>query len=190
MSRDDRLHWDEIYEARAAEAASASRARPEPFLVENAPLLRPGRTIDLAAGSGRNAQFLAALGHRVLAVDAARRGLIEIRHSRLSIDIAHMDLDHPGFRRESADNVLCINFLDRALFPEIRLWLRPGGMLVVDTFLIDQRMIGHPRDPAHLLGHNELLHLLDGFRILRYREGKMRDSGEPMFRAGAVAEKN
>ena len=62
-------------------------------------------------------------------------------------------------------------------------------MLLYDTFLIDQRAVGHPRNPAFLLERGELLEKLNGERVLRYREGAVRAEAETSFRAGIVAVK-
>ena len=48
-------------------------------------------------------------------------------------------------------------------------------MLVYETFLIDQVRFGKPRNPAHLLRYNELLHAFLDFRVVRYREGIVED---------------
>jgi len=182
VSERDRSHWEGVH----ARPASAD-ATPAAFLVEHADLLRPGRTLDLAAGSGRNALFLAARGHRVLAADIAGAALRRIRERNRAVDVVQVDLDRPCFRAASFDNVLCVNFLDRRLLPSMLEWLRPGGGLLLDTFLIDQREAGHPRDPAFLLAHNELLERMRDARVLRYREGAVTEGSSTSHRAGIVA---
>jgi hypothetical protein len=67
--------------------------------------------------------------------------------------------------------------------------LKAGGHIVFETYLIDQREIGHPKNPAYLLGHNELLDLFRDFRVLYYREGKFADGGDGAYKAGLLAEK-
>jgi tellurite methyltransferase len=183
MARNDRSRWDEAHSHNVNEALPD----PSPFLAENIALLAPGSTLDMAAGSGRNALFLAAHGHRVLAADLSRVTLDAIRQRSQAMELVQVDLDRPCFRQSSLDNVVCINFLDRSLFPEIRTWLRPGGILLLDTFLIDQRTVGHPRNPDFLLGHNELLERLRGYRILQYREGAVAEPSGTSYRAGVVA---
>jgi tellurite methyltransferase len=178
----DRNRWEDAYDHH-----STALPGPAAFLAENAPLLRPGRTLDVAAGAGRNALFLAELGHQVVAADVARRGLEQIRLQSRAVDLVRVDLDRPCFRIASFDNVVCINFLDRELLPTMLEWLRPGGVLLVDTFLIDQRDVGHPRNPAFLLGHNELLERLRNARVLRYREGAVVEASGSTYRAGVVA---
>ena len=67
----DAQGWDERY-------ASKEWVLPEdpmPQLVELASGLEPGRALDLAAGEGRNALWLARQGWRVTAVDFSRVGL-------------------------------------------------------------------------------------------------------------------
>jgi len=184
MARDSRLRWDEAHARNANEVFSG----PAPFLEDHVSLLFPGRTLDLAAGSGRNALFLAAHGHRMVAAELSHVALESIRRHNRAVDLVEVDLDHPCFRQNSFDNVVCINFLDRQLFSEIHGWLRPGGILLLDTFLIDQRAVGHPRNPDFLLAHNELLERLrGGFRILRYREGAVSEPSGTSYRAGVVA---
>ena len=51
--------------------------KPNDFLVESVPALppAPARVLSLGEGEGRNAVYLASLGHRVTAVDASDVGL-------------------------------------------------------------------------------------------------------------------
>ena len=184
MSRDDHAHWEHVHERAGAPGP------PAPFLVEVVHVLRPGRVIDVAAGTGRNAAFLAARGHRVIAIDVARAALARVQATDARIACVQMDLDAPGIRPASVDTVVVVNFLDRRLFEEVARWLRPGGILVWDTFLIDQREIGHPRNPSFLLARGELVERLAGeFRILAAREGAVDDGGGRAFRSGVVAER-
>ena len=141
----------------------------------------------MAAGAGRNSLFLAGHGHAVIAADLSRAALEAIRGESRSIALVQVDLDQPCFRTASLDNVVCVNFLDRRLFAQIHAWLRPHGTLLLDTFSIDQGALGHPRNPDFLLAHNELLERLRGYRILRYREGAVRDALGLSYRAGIVA---
>jgi SAM-dependent methyltransferase len=183
MSRDDRCHWEEAHATH-----DASGSPPSPFVVEHEALLPPGIVLDVAAGTGRNAAFLAERGRRVVAVDGARSALEAVRRRAPAVAVARMDLDRPGIRRHSVDAIVCVNFLDRRLFAEMREWVRPGGVLVYDTFSIDQRDIGHPRNPDYLLRHGELLELVRGdYRVLRSREGEVVENGTRSFRAGVVA---
>src|SRR3981081_675531 len=63
--------WDERY--RGAELLWTER--PNQLLVEEVGGLRPGRALDLGAGEGRNAVWLAEQGWQVTAVDFSRVAL-------------------------------------------------------------------------------------------------------------------
>ena len=67
--------------------------------------------------------------------------------------------------------IICFNYLQRSLIPQIKKGIRSGGMVVYETFIVDQAQFGRPRNPDHLLKHNELLDMFREFRCLRYREG-------------------
>ena len=150
--------------------------QPAHFLVENIDLLPRGRTLDVAVGSGRNAIYLARMGFQVEGVDASREAAEEaLAHAReegVSIQIRVEDLEKiPYFEEGVYDLVICFNYLQRSLMPQMKNWVKPNGMLIYETFIVDQIQFGKPRSPDHLLRHNELLHAFRDFRVLRYREG-------------------
>jgi SAM-dependent methyltransferase len=67
----DAAAWDERY--RASELVWS--AGPNQFVADELSDLPPGRALDLAAGEGRNAIWLARRGWRVTAVDFSQAGL-------------------------------------------------------------------------------------------------------------------
>lgn len=150
--------------------------QPAQFLLENIELLPRGRVLDVAMGSGRNAIYLARMGFAVEGVDIsseAIEGVLTLaRQEGVSIKAHLEDLTKmPRIDKEGYDLVICFNFLQRSLMPQIKDWVKPKGMLVYETFLVDQVVFGKPRNPEYLLKHNELLHTFLDFRVLRYREG-------------------
>jgi len=149
---------------------------PAQFLVENASLLSRGRALDVAMGRGRNAIYLARLGFQVEGVDVSREvveeALARSHEEGVSIQARVEDLEKiPYIDEETYDLVICFNYLQRSLMPQMKNWVKPGGILVYETFTVDQLRFGKPRNPDHLLRHNELLHTFRDFRVLRYREG-------------------
>ena len=98
--------------------------------------------------------------------------LARARDQGLSIQTRVEDLERiPYLDEEAYDLVICFNYLHRSLMPQMKNWVKPSGMLVYETFIVDQVQFGKPRNPDHLLRHNELLHMFRDFRVLRYREG-------------------
>jgi len=138
-------------------------------------LAHAGIAIDVAAGRGRHSVILADHGLRVVAIDYSQAAIAAlaklVERPRGAIWPALADLDTFPIKSESADLIVNVNYLDRGLFPKFLQALKPGGMLLADTFLIDQAALGHPRNPRFLLDHYELLALLEGLQILCYREG-------------------
>lgn len=153
-----------------------SPGQPAQFLVDNIDLVPRGRALDVAMGRGRNAIYLAEMGFEVEGVDASleavEQALAVARNAGVSIRVRVEDLEKiPYFEEEAYDLVICFNYLQRSLMPEMKNWVKPGGMLVYETFVVDQVQFGGPHNPDYLLRHNELLHTFRDFRVLRYREG-------------------
>jgi SAM-dependent methyltransferase len=188
MSPADRDKWDDTHRAKPPGDA-------EPFVIEMLPMLaRGGLVLDVAAGRGRNSIALAKAGMRVVAADyseAAMQILADAaREQHLPIWPVIADFDKFAFRENSFDAIVNVNFLDRALFPHFARALKIGGLLLAETFLIDQAEIGHPKDPRFLLKHHELRGLMTGLDLLRYREGLVSyPDGSRAWRASAVAKR-
>lgn len=166
-------------------------SRPAQFLIENLALLPKGRALDVAMGTGRNATFLARMGFDVEGVDlsqeAIETALLRAAEAGVNVDARVGDLEG-DYRivEDRYDVIICFNYLQRNLIPQIKSGLRPGGVVVYETFIVDQARFGHPRNPDHLLCHNELLEMFREFRCLRYREGVIEG---PRAIASIVAEK-
>ena len=168
------------------------QAQPADFLVDNVSLLPPGRVLDVAMGEGRNALYLARLGFQVDGVDISAEAVERVRElaalGSLSLAATVGDLEDGYMIEEEAyDAIVCFNYLQRSLFPALRAGLRRGGLVIYETFIVDQAaLFGKPRNPDFLLRHNELLDLFREFRCLRYREGVFEGRGAV---AGIVAVK-
>src|SRR4029453_5658884 len=94
----------------------------------------------------------------------------------------------PGVRPASIYAVVVVNFLDRRLFAPVTGWLRPGGVLLWDTFLVEQRAIGHPRNPDFLLRRGGLGDRFGGpLAVLATRGGGGEAGARPSWRSGIVA---
>jgi SAM-dependent methyltransferase len=186
MNREFQQVWDERHR-------STGIGDPEPSVIEFLPLLPRGRALDVAAGKGRNSIALARGGTQVVAVDWSPNALNSLallaESEALPIEPVIADLEQSvPFRPGSFDIVLNISFLERGLFAPLKRLLRMGGMLLFDTFLIDQAASGHPRDPRFLLGHYELRDLLSDMELIRYREGIVDyGGGKQAWRATALA---
>jgi tellurite methyltransferase len=117
--------------------------------------------------------------------EAQRRALAQ----SLAVHWEQADLEKVQLRENDYDLVVNFNYLQRPLISQIHCALKAAGHVIFETYLIDQKEIGRPKNPRYLLAHNELLEFFRGFRVLWYREGKFIEAGEISFRAAIFAQK-
>jgi SAM-dependent methyltransferase len=190
--KDDQKKWDARYRGKE----SIDKRDPDPFLKKHLRFLPGGKALDLAAGEGRNAVFLAEHGFEVEAVDISPVGLRNARRfaraKGVRIKTITADLDFFPIGREQYDLILDFYFLDRRLIPRIKRGLKKGGILVFQTYLVEHRSLvpEGPTNPQYYLKPNELLRLFRDFRILFYREGIFREGGKKRAIASMIAKKS
>ncbi len=174
---------------------------PAQFLKDSLPLLPRGQALDIACGRGRNTLYLASQGFAVDAIDRDEQALADLTaaaaQQRLTaITVRAMELEDasspPDIPTARYDVILGFLYLHRPLFPAVLRALKPGGVLIYETFLVDNQLRhGHPRRKEFCLDHNELLGLARGLRILRYDEGEHADvrGGSSIFTARLLAQR-
>lgn len=163
----DRLKWNEKYQSQSYPD------KPAAIVKVNANLARGKNALDIAAGNGRNALFLARQGFVVDAVDIADTGLAQFAGKHSGIQPICADLDDYDIRANRYDLIVNIKYLNRRLFPYIREGLAPGGVLIFETFLESQHpAMDQPGCRDYLLRENELLHSFLSLRIVCYKEAK------------------
>ena len=156
---------------------------PAPFLVQQLDRLPKGRVLDVAAGRGRHTIHLLSHGMQVEAVDrdvaalAALEATAQARHltgltTRL-LDLEQNPDQPPGLGQDRYDAIIVFFYLNRPLFPALIDALKPNGILLYETFTIDNYFRRqHPRRWEFCLAHNELLRLTSALRVLHYDEGE------------------
>jgi tellurite methyltransferase len=149
------------------------------FLPELRAAARLGPVVDLACGRGRNAIAIAQAGTGVIGIDRDRGFLAELQAvaaaGSLPVALARADLESPAgppLARRSCGAIAVFRFLHRPLCAELVEVLRPGGLLLYETFTLYQRELGHgPGNPAFLLLPDELPQLFPGLEVLSHWEG-------------------
>lgn len=191
MRQDADRFWDERYRR---EEAVPERG-PAAFLVEHRHLLPPrGRALDVAMGTGRNALYLASLGYEVTGIDVSGVAVERCRHEAarrgLPVEALRADLESYELPRASYDIVIDFYYLQRDLAPQLEAALRPGGVLVFESFTTEQRRFGWgPQNDEFLLGPGELRSLFPGLEVLAYREGLVDSERGMKAVAGLAARK-
>ena len=132
--------------------------------------------LDVASGAGRHSRWFASRGARVTAIDrdaAALQGLDAVARV-VCADIENGPWPLPG---ETFDALVITHYLWRPLWPVLMGSLKPGGLLLVETFALGHGRWGRPRNPDFLLRAGELLELpqalklSDQLHILAYEDG-------------------
>ena len=151
---------------------------PAAWLVAHRGLLPlSGMALDVACGRGRHALWLAQHGFETTAIDREPEVVAALdaraRAEGLPLTAMAMDLEAGAAALGEAayDVVVVVHYLHRPLFPALLAALRPGGVLVYETFTRAQAARGRPTNPAFLLESGELGRLVAGLEILDAREG-------------------
>jgi 2-polyprenyl-3-methyl-5-hydroxy-6-metoxy-1,4-benzoquinol methylase len=167
---DEGKRWNTRYASRVNTEVS----EPHPFLRAHLGLLPKGRVLELAMGEGQNAIYLAQQGFSVSGIDIStvaieRAGMLS-RMAGVAIETQCLDLRQACLPANAYDVVVCFYYLQRDLFPQILRALRPGGMVVYETFTAEQARYRQSMNPAYLLQPNELLKAFCTLRIRVYRD--------------------
>jgi SAM-dependent methyltransferase len=164
----DSSAWDERYAA----ADLVWSAGPNRWVEAELAALAPGRALDLAAGEGRNASWLAGLGWTVTAADFSGvaldkgRRLAESRHDGRAARISWLQVDLLDYRPPAAGFDLVLSCYLQLPADQRRLVnrraaaaLAPGGVLLVighDSANLTGG-VGGPQDPAVLFTADQVL---------------------------------
>lgn len=169
-----RALWDQ----RHAAQDPIESLEPDPTLVDEVGSLPPGRALDLGAGDGRNAIWLASRGWRVTAVDfsgvALDRGRSGAAASGVQVEWQLADLLEwsPDARCYDLVTLFFIHLPReerREVYARAADAVAPGGTLLVVAHdranLADG--VGGPQNPDVLVSPGEVAADLSGFRIDR-----------------------
>ncbi len=176
-SEDDKNRWNKRYNT----GEYLYGKEPLKFLKEKLTILVRGKALVMAMGEGRNAVFLAGNGFDVDGCDVSEKAIEKARlfsqESGVMLNAFVADLEEYKIPVNTYDLITCFYYTQRDLIPQIKAGLKKGGMVMVETYSMDQLNYGKnapgPKNPAYLLKHNELLDFFRDFRILYYREGEI-----------------
>lgn len=169
--------WNERY----SQPGFAYGTEPNEFLAEVAAGIPAGPVLSLGEGEGRNAAFLAGLGHQVVAVDQSSVGLGKARRlaseRSLVVDTVCADLGEFAIEPASWAGIVSIfchlpRRIRAPLYAAAVRGLRPGGVFVLEAYTPDQlgRGTGGPGDPDLLVTLAEMAGELAGLELIHGRE--------------------
>lgn len=150
---------------------------PSPWVRRFAPLVgAAGEVLDVACGRGRHVRLFLDRGHPVTALDRDLSGLGDL-HAEPRLCVLEADLEDESrcpLEGKRYAGIVVTNYLHRPLFPRLVSALRPGGVLIYETFARGNERLGQPRTPAYLLRAGELIEQVRGaLHIVAYENGKV-----------------
>ena len=180
--------WDDRYRSgdRAKEDLETS---PNPLLAATAAKLVPGKALDLACGTGRNAVWLAERGWQVTAVDASPAAieLLQKRANRSNVSVeTHVaDLEKREFciEPDSWGLVAMCFYLQTSLFEPVKRGVKPGGMVIAIVHITPR----NEEITEHQLALGELKNYFRGWEIQHYFEGPPNDPAHKRLSAEIAA---
>lgn len=143
---------------------------PSAWVQRWAHLLEPGSTVlDVACGHGRHMAYLANVGHQLTGIDRNAEALASAAaHGR----VVQADIENgPWPLSETFDGLVVTNYLWRALFPQLLSAVKPGGVVIYETFAQGNESVGKPSRPDFLLAPGELLRVFASWRVVAYEHG-------------------
>ncbi len=185
--------WDERY----GSDEYAYGVEPNDFLRAEAYRIPPGPVLCLAEGEGRNAVFLAGLGHQVTAIDLSIEGLRkaerlarahDVTIEVIQADLATFDLGidrWSGIVEIFAHVPLAVRHRIHAQIPHA---LRAAGCLVLETYRPEQLALGTggPKELSLLSTLAELREQLSPLELVVARDAN-REIHEGRFHDGPSA---
>jgi tellurite methyltransferase len=179
--------WDERY--RLQQHPEDLEAAPARLVIDAAKLLPPGKALDLACGTGRNALWLAGHGWNVTAADGAPAAIDILQHRAadagvmLDARVANLEKGEYIIERAAWDLIVMSYYLQRDLFEPAKHGVVPGGILLAIVHITESG-----EEPTYKrLRPGELLAYFDGWEILHSYEGKPADPAHQRAVAEIVA---
>lgn len=174
--------------------------RPSPWIVRFSPTIpNGGHVLDLACGGGRHSGYLLDQGYVVTALDKDTTAISERLGGRGNLTIVTVDLENGGdtfagngpLHGQSFDGIVVVNYLYRPLMAALINALKPGGVLLYETFARGNEIYARPRNPDHLLFSGELLDLVAGrLQVVAYEHGLIESGDLPGVKQRLTAVRN
>ena len=133
---------------------------------------KSGPVLDVACGGGRNTRLLVQQGFLVEAIDRDLSAVQDLRgNPQVQLTCADLEANAWPYTGRTFAGVVVVNYLHRALFPELLAALAPDAIFLYETFAAGNEKYGKPSNPNFLLQPGELLEAVRGrARVIAYED--------------------
>ena len=165
--------WDATY---LDPASAGFNLEPNAFLMDVVRDIKSGAALDVGMGQGRNALYLAKQGWTVTGFDPSEVGVRQAREAAAKTGLKLTALVQRSqefdWGTDRWDLILLTYFPGlRQHVPQIVQSLRPGGVVVVESYHTDAALDRPPGPgPGVSYEDNELVRLFPTLRIVRYED--------------------
>jgi SAM-dependent methyltransferase len=170
-------HWDERYDV----PGYVYGMDPNAFVAARAAAIPAGPVLCLAEGEGRNAVYLATLGHAVTAVDQSAVGLAKATRlaavrgvplATIVANLANFVIEPNAWSGIVSTFVHLPPPLRRAVHAQVVGGLRPGGVFILEAYTPAQLALGTggPKEPELFMTFDGLYSELAGLEFEIARE--------------------
>lgn len=192
MTKEEKESWEKRYSSPEYEP----RRKPSDLLAKWVGLVRPGKALDLACGTGRHSLFLAERGFEVTAVDISEAAIEIARKSAAEkgVNIKWIAADLDSYKiRGKYDIIISFFYVNKNMAPDIIEALKKGGILIFESHMVPPASSSGSSAPdTHRFRFQpgELRQLFPGLKVLQYEERPVEEEGNRhSYLASLVARK-
>lgn len=143
-----------------------------------------GPVLDLACGTGRNGLYLLRNAISTVLADRNPEALAQVKQQlqgpawAMAKELATLwpvDFETEPLvqlKKNSFAGIIVFRYLHRPLMASLKNAILPGGLVIYETFTVDQPQFGRPKNPEFLLRAGELEEFFSGWEILHQFEGR------------------
>ncbi|MFK8048169.1 MAG: methyltransferase domain-containing protein [Halioglobus sp.] len=143
-----------------------------------------GPVLDLACGKGRNGLYLVRNTIPVTFADVSAEALNSVQQqledpvfnsNRQLATLWPVDFEtepQQQLKKNSFAGIMVFRYLHRPLMASVKDAILPGGLIVYETFTVDQPLFGRPKNPEFLLQEGELKNYFCDWEVLHQFEGR------------------
>lgn len=152
-------------------------------------LAKDATVLDIACGSGRHLRYFSEQGHAITGIDQDISGIPTLPSTATLVKCDIERHPWPLITQDAPTTfgaVIVTNYLWRPLFPTILQSIGRNGVLLYETFAIENAAVGRPSRPEYLLEPGELLELCKSLRVVAYEHGFLENPARIVQRIAAV----